>query len=506
MIIGDDAYLTPAEVQQMRRVPDLVFINCCHLGRIESTGGKELNDRRDYNKIAANVSTEFIRMGVRAVVAAGWAVDDAAALTFATSFYNQMLRGATFGEAVKAARRETYEGYRHTNTWGAYQCYGDPDFRLLQGREDDGDTRRKQVFVSMAEAVATAENITARLSTKADQDQQGEREQLTETVKLVKEKGWLKNGKVCVALARAFRDTELFDEAIDYYRRALAVEPSAVGFKDIEQLANLLGRRAVYRFEHRGQAAGLQGAGRGKVPEGHALDLTTDIDEAIDLIKWLMDVPQGNKEQERGSQKSPKKDGKKSEDEPETISGKTVERYSLLGSAYKRQAWISPDPKTALQKMSKAYQEAYKLSVDLKKPDLYPLLNWIVAEVILDWKPARRGKGAKIRAGMANLKKAKELLSGPGVGDDPFWNAVNQTDYQLCEALLNNRLDKKTLDRLVEGYAEARRLGSRRKFASVLDQREFLVAMATKLKQNAIVQGLELLGKRLQSENQEGIG
>lgn len=499
MIIGDDAYLTPTEVQQMRRVPDLVFINCCHLGRIESAAGKELNDRRDYNKIAANVSTEFIRMGVRAVVAAGWAVDDAAALTFATSFYNQMVRGAAFGEAVKTARRETYEGYRHTNTWGAYQCYGDPDFRLLQGREEDGDKGKKPVFVSMAEAVATVENIAARLSTKADRDQHGEREELTKTAKLVKEKGWLKNGKVCVALARAYRDTELFDEAIDHYRRALAVEPSAVGFKDVEQLANLLGRRAVYRSEYRGQATGVQGAGRRKVPEEQTHDPMTDIEESIGLIKWLMDVPHDSK-------KSAKRDVKRSEDEAGKVSGKTVERYSLLGSAYKRKAWISADPKTALQEMSKAYQEAYKLSVDLKKPDLYLLLNWILAEVILGWKPARRRRGSKVRAGTANLKKAKELLSGPGVGDDPFWNAVNQTDYQLSEALLDNRLDKKTLDRLVEGYAEARRLGSRRKFASVLDQREFLVAMATKLGQNAIVQGLGQLGKQLELEKLEGTG
>ncbi len=505
MIIGDDAYLTPAEVQQMRRVPDLVFVNCCHLGRIESTGGKELNDRRDYNKIAANVATEFIRMGVRAVVAAGWAVDDAAALTFATSFYNHMLRGAAFGEAVKAARRETYDGYRHTNTWGAYQCYGDPDFRLLQGREEDGYKSKGQVFVSMAQAVATVENIAARLSTKADRDQQGEREQLTETVKLVKEKGWLKNGKVCVALARAFSDTELFDEAIDYYRRALAVEPSAVGFKDIEQLANLLGRRAVHQSEHRGQANGAQGDGRRKVVEEQTHDPLTDIEEAIGLIKWLMDVPpwqiQGSKKQQ-GSKKSAKRGVKKLEDEPE-ISSKTVERYSLLGSAYKRKAWISADPKMALQEMSKTYQEAYELSVELKKPDLYPLLNQIVAEVILGWKPARRGKGSKVAAYTTNLKKAKELLSGPGVGDDPFRNAVNQTDYQLIEALLDNKLDKKTLDRLAAGYAEARKLTNLRKFASVLDQREFLVAMATRLRQNPIALGLDQLGKRLQSEKPE---
>ena len=34
--------------------------------------------RNDYNRLAANVAEEFIRMGVRVVIAAGWAVDDEA--------------------------------------------------------------------------------------------------------------------------------------------------------------------------------------------------------------------------------------------------------------------------------------------------------------------------------------------------------------------------------------------------------------------------------------------
>ena len=40
-------------------------------------------------------------MGVRAVVAAGWAVRDDAALVFAEEFYDEMLNGATFGRALQ---------------------------------------------------------------------------------------------------------------------------------------------------------------------------------------------------------------------------------------------------------------------------------------------------------------------------------------------------------------------------------------------------------------------
>ena len=69
-------------------------------------------------------------MGVRAVVAAGWAVDDAGAATFSTIFYDEMLKGHAFGEAVKLARCATFERHSGSNTWGAYQCYGDPEYRL----------------------------------------------------------------------------------------------------------------------------------------------------------------------------------------------------------------------------------------------------------------------------------------------------------------------------------------------------------------------------------------
>ena len=67
MVLGTNVFLTPAEVRQMRQIPELVFINCCHLGKIE--GGNE-SDWTARHKLAANLATEFICMGVRAVVAA----------------------------------------------------------------------------------------------------------------------------------------------------------------------------------------------------------------------------------------------------------------------------------------------------------------------------------------------------------------------------------------------------------------------------------------------------
>mgnify|MGYP001764437738 FL=1 len=164
----------------MRSVPELVFINCCHLGAVEPGDRRpaaERNERNDYNRIAANVATEFIRMGVRAVVAAGWAVDDSAALTFAGAFYDRMLKGRPFGEAVQAARRETFERHPGTNTWGAYQCYGDPDYRLIRAEGSEADEREFR-WVSPSQAVAELNNLTARLATRAGRGASLEKRQL----------------------------------------------------------------------------------------------------------------------------------------------------------------------------------------------------------------------------------------------------------------------------------------------------------------------------------------
>ena len=97
MVIGRDTFLTPGDVEQMRWVPSWSS-SACHLG-MRGT---------DKGALAANLGMQFIKMGVRAVVAAGWAVDDAAAALFANTFYRLMLAGEAFGEAVRAAREEVW--------------------------------------------------------------------------------------------------------------------------------------------------------------------------------------------------------------------------------------------------------------------------------------------------------------------------------------------------------------------------------------------------------------
>src|ERR1041385_8663983 len=101
-------------------VPELVFVNCCHLGASSPDLSRP--------EFAASVAQALIGIGVRCVVAAGWAVDDAVAAAFADTFYKRLLEGDRFMDAVFLAREEAHA--KGGNTWAASQCYGDPNWTL----------------------------------------------------------------------------------------------------------------------------------------------------------------------------------------------------------------------------------------------------------------------------------------------------------------------------------------------------------------------------------------
>ncbi|MBL8517924.1 MAG: CHAT domain-containing protein [Betaproteobacteria bacterium] len=124
--------LGAAEVGKMHPIPELVFLNCCHLGRMRTGPNSS-------GRLAASLAHELIKAGVRCVVVAGWEVEDAAAKTFALTLLHQLVReGSPFGDAVYQARKATYYQHPDVNTFGAYQAYGNPVFRL----HNDGGNRK----------------------------------------------------------------------------------------------------------------------------------------------------------------------------------------------------------------------------------------------------------------------------------------------------------------------------------------------------------------------------
>jgi hypothetical protein len=248
MVIGRGVLLTPGDVEQMRHVPELVFINCCHLGKTRS------QTRQAFPALAANLGVQFIRMGVKAVVAAGWAVDDDAAKTFAATFYQRMLAGDTFGDAVRAARRVCVQQHPQSNTFGAYQCYGDPGFRLLRTQADGARSaaRPPGALHAHAELISHLDNLRESIRMQsAATDQARLQEALDALLDRIPDTGrdiWLARADVRASLGFLWGEVGDYARAIDHLDGALSAYQGDCPIRVLEQCANFRVRLAGQRW------------------------------------------------------------------------------------------------------------------------------------------------------------------------------------------------------------------------------------------------------------------
>ena len=442
MVLGNGVFLTSNEIQNKMHIPELVFINCCHLGKISSSKTKQPPDYA-YNEFAASLSRKLIDMGVKAVIAAGWAVDDAAALTFAEVFYDHLLMGERFGAAVKAAREETYDLHKdRTNTWGAYQCYGNPDYQfavLVQGSQRGMDN-----FVDIEEAIFEIKRRHEISKTTAALGIEKIRNDLRDLKEGIEKynKAWLDDAIVSDALGAAFAEAFCFEEAIESYDLAIGNGKSTAAIKALEQAANCRIRLAVQNF-------------------------------------------QNDSRQYRESIKTIKEQIRKLDRLMETI-GETPERLAMVGGGYKRLARLSSgkapkDSVSALNKMEEYYGRAWKI-----KKEVYTLTNLVVAKII---RALWNGKpGVKQLAEMEEqIKEAKIMAAAEQEkSPDDFWAAIGLTDVKMLEYLLKylrgrQKLSEEVHDELVEEYKKAwGQYGSAREINSIIEHYAFLAAIITK--------------------------
>ncbi|MEO6121651.1 MAG: CHAT domain-containing protein, partial [Acidimicrobiales bacterium] len=241
VVIGPEPHqrLTALEFANMTVTPELVFLNCCHLGRMDSLGtATAVGTRRGFeqpHRLAATVAQQLLRNGVRAVVVAGWAVDDVAAFAFASRLYGSLLDGHPFGEAVRRARvcaRDADDGL--TNTWGAYQCYGDPDFQLVADEPVTGPRR-----AAIVSAVQFARELDMAAAHAARAETPEHRQEAAELVAGLRVAGGelVHDDRVLQALARAFAELGMYDEAVATYGQALRHTDGDAALRSVEQLA-----------------------------------------------------------------------------------------------------------------------------------------------------------------------------------------------------------------------------------------------------------------------------
>ncbi len=437
MVIGDNIFLTPGNIESIRHVPDLVFINCCHLGKEE---GKDTP--QDRYKLAANLATQFIEQGVKAVIATGWAVNDSAAETFATTFYECMLNRCRFGEAVHKAREKTYNNHASTNTWGAYQCYGNPDFQLDQ-KQGSSSRGRQQCAVSESELVSIIEQH--RQDAKLGGNDKKVNDDLDKLVKATPD-DW-RGGRVLSALGRAYAEVGNTAKSVTYFQKSLEKDPDYMPIKAREQLANMYAKRAVELWKD-----------SGKTQEENRDHRSDDyIEKSIALLNQLRSL------------------------------GETSERYCLLGSTYKRSAWIknAQNQVDCLLKMKEYYKLA-KSGVKTNNSELVsnhsnkinPFHNYVTSCMILNWS----GRRYNLKSRLSELRQQLDQNNSP----DDFWKLVERADYRLLDGLINAEIGQNA-DAIGEGYNDAKiRFGSARELNSVIEHIEFLIHMAESLIKNTV--------------------
>ncbi|NRF65821.1 CHAT domain-containing protein [Aquincola sp. S2] len=429
VVLSGDAVLGQCEIEGMRQVPELAFINCCHLGAITSGGLAPPTLAHQQPLFAANVAEALIRIGVRCVIAAGWAVEDVAAQVFATAFYKALLGGERFVDAVGQAREAAWHASPAGNTWAAYQCYGDPDWSLTNGKAQAATTPAERLaryaIVSAPGLAIELEGIAVKArnesSAKRKDELQADVEQIEASFKTV----WGRVGAVAEAFGVAYAETGNRDAAIAWYRAAVAAEDGSASLRAAEQLGNLLARQAERQADI---AAARQ-----------------QIGEAVALLEDLARLHP------------------------------TSERLSLLGSAWKRLAMReereghAAQRRAAVEKMVKAYAEAERLAHDeaIEKV-FYPAMNRMHGELIL-----HRGEDAWPGFDPASVALVRQSLQAQ-LADPDFWSVTGGIELELYVAAAARALEAAwpgLVQRLTDTHARAPDAG---KWDSVYAQARFV--------------------------------
>ncbi|HEX5025893.1 MAG TPA: CHAT domain-containing protein, partial [Agriterribacter sp.] len=441
MVIGKDAFLTVFDIQQMPVVPELVFVNCCHLGKIDPDQEKLYQNRY---KLAANIGTELIKIGVKAVIAAGWAVDDAAALDFAKVFYTCLFEGDNFGDAVQKARNFLYEKHPGNNTWGAYQCYGDPFFKLK------GVARRNQSwspsYIVPEEAEIHLDNLLNQLQMgrKATVDNLAELKIITAAI----EKAGFGSAQITERQALIFLEMAMYKEAIEKFESLLVLENAGFSYFCMEKYCNARAKLYVKDYF-----------------ENHDLKVKRTIPAKMEkVIKDLRLL---------------------------CTAGETAERLNLLGSTYKRKAMLLNDKR----QRAEAYKEAafcydHAAGIPGNSNKVYSVTNAIELECILVlsnavvWDSAFiiAGKNYKVRSKAEAREKLDQLKERINDESDfknlDYWDMVASINIDLCLILLGDeqtnegkQWDKITAD-LNKLWLKA---GSEGKKATELEHLHFLI-------------------------------
>jgi pimeloyl-ACP methyl ester carboxylesterase/tetratricopeptide (TPR) repeat protein len=454
VVLSDGSYFGANEITNIRVVPSLVFINCCHLGaqaagallKPEGWGGKAGYHRP---RFAANVAEALIKKGVRCVIAAGWAVSDEAAQTFARTFYAQLAANERFIDAVAEARRAAYAA--DDNTWAAYQCYGDPDWRL-QPVADAGEHRRMPLAEEFA-TICSAPSLVLALEsiiTHARFSGNGYADTGAKLLYLQQRFGelWGEVGAVAEAFGVAWSEARDLQRAIEWYERARKANDGSASIRTVEQLGSLLARTAWESVRN------LQDDMRGKDDAPSRKRLAAAAREALpQLLRGLAMVIDLNRIQ------------------------LTAERACLCASIYKRKAMLEElrgnagEVASALKSMEQHYTDAETAARARGSAEwYYPALNRMAATLIRD--------GRERTADPAQVDVIRRCIDEKVAREADFYGVAAAIELDFYVALAEGTVHKQYGALLARFDDLYRRVPAPRWWNSVRDQIDFVITQS----------------------------
>jgi hypothetical protein len=293
---------------------------------------------------------------------------------------------------VHRARKSIYEqSHTSNNTWGAYQCYGDPfykfDPRISQSRKYDPK------FVIPLEAEIALSNLHNEMET----GEFNESEILARLISISQavDNAELRNATITASEAYIYADLYMYDAAISKFQQVMDMEKADFAVSALEKYGEVRSKQFIKDY--------LKGTPRNK--------LIREMKSLIKNIDLLLDISH------------------------------TAERFSLLGSAYKRLSYVSLQSKKHEAHAASAYH--YRLAHDFPKNTnkAYALTNWLEMESLLVHSGIRSW-GTKVSYGKSEydllskkmaLDALKELQTPPEKtgADMNYWDMLRDVNLTL---------------------------------------------------------------------------
>lgn len=431
VVLSDGLLITAAEIEAMEVVPDLVFLNCCHLAQVDLG--------RTGNKLAASIARELIEIGVRCVVVAGWAVNDDIARSFGEVFYRELLHGQKpFGLAVFEAREAAWTaGKGQDITWGAFQAYGDPGWMADARAEQAERAHKPPMFVAIDEVRDELARRNADLLRRGEElSWKQVAARVEEADRLVAERcplGWRRRPELLTALGDYFLALGHLERAYEAFGQAVQADSGGadVPMRVLEDMAFIEAQLGDWRAEY-----GLEDNLAQWVVEGErSFDLSLRRLAALDELAGLQD-------------------GRVAAAPAGAAPPRSSKRDAMRGSAWKRKASLHARQllkggldAAAFDEAGRKMIEALRQSIEAYRASegfpgsanfkLYLALNRLTLDALTDWaSPASKD------AALVLVQQCRQVAHERAQRSDDPWDALMPSDALLTGRLLDGSLGR----------------------------------------------------------------